>query len=136
MAWTCPNCGKLFRNTSQEHSCARVPVDDHFRGKPAGIRMIYDRLMQEAHRFGDITVNPVKTSIQIKAGATFLSLRPKRERVEIEFFLDREVDKSPITKSFRVSGHRVLHCASLERFEQVDQELIGWLHKSYVLVAG
>jgi hypothetical protein len=136
MTWTCPECGKEFRNPNQEHSCARVPVDEHFRNKPAAMRMIYDRLMMEVHRFGDITVNPVKTSIKIKAGATFLSVGVRKDRLEIEFFLDREVSKPPITKSFRVSGQRVLHCAALEKFEMVNQELVSWLKESFDLVSG
>jgi len=134
--WTCPNCGKKFRNQNQEHSCARVPVDAHLKNKPAGIRMIYDRLMQEVHRFGDISVNPVKSSIQVKAGANFLSIRAKKDRVEIDFFLDREVTKSPISRTFRISAHRVLHSAVLESYEQVNKELVNWLRESYELVAG
>ncbi len=98
--------------------------------------MIYDRLMQEILRFGDVTVNPVKTSIQIKAGATFLSVRPKRDRVEIEFQLGREIAKLPITKTFSISKNRFLHTAILESYEQVDQELTEWLRESYELVSG
>lgn len=136
MTWTCPNCSKEFRNKNQEHSCARVPIDDHFRNKPIEIRMIYDRLMQEIMRFGDVSVNPVKTSIQVKAGATFLSIRPKCDRLEIEFQLGREIAKLPITKVFPISRNRVLHTAILESYEQVDQELTEWLRESYELVSG
>ncbi len=136
MTWICPDCKKEFRNKNQEHSCARVPIDDHFKNKPGQIRMIFDRLMQEAHQFGDISVNPVKTSIQVKAGATFLSVRTKRDRVEIEFQLGREIAKLPITRSFRISKNRVLHTAVLERFDQVNKELVGWLQESYELISG
>ena len=136
MTWICPTCNKKFRNKNQEHSCARVPIDDHFSGKPSNIRMIYDRLMQEVHRFGEVTVNSVKTSIQIKAGATFLSVRPKRDRVEIEFQLGREISTFPITRSFRISKNRVLHSATLESYDQVNQELVRWLRESYELVSG
>lgn len=135
MTWTCPICSKEFRNKNQEHSCARVPVDDHFRNKPVEIRLIYDRLMQEVMRFGDISMNPVKTSIQIKAGATFLSVRPKRDRLEIEFQLGRQIARLPVTKSFDISRNRVLHTAILDSFEQVNQELTEWLREAYELVS-
>ena len=136
MTWTCPTYGREFRNKNQEHSCARVPVDDHFKNKPIEIRMIYDRLMQEVTRFGDISVNPVNTPIQVKAGATFLSVRPKRDRLEIEFQLGREIAKLPVTKSLRISKNRVLHVAVLESYEQVNQELTQWLREAYELVSG
>jgi hypothetical protein len=27
--WTCPECGKKFRNKNQWHSCYRVSLEDH-----------------------------------------------------------------------------------------------------------
>lgn len=134
MPWTCSECGKEFRNPNQEHSCARVPLDEHLKNKPAVIRMIYDRLIMEVQRFGPYTLNPVKSSIQVKAGATFLSIKPKKERLDIEFSLPREVDKPPITKSFRVSGNRVMTCASLDNVMQVNEQLVDWLKESYELI--
>ena len=134
MPWTCPVCKKKFKNRNQEHSCARVPVDAHFKNKPPVIRMIYDRIMQEVQRFGPLTVNPVKSSIQIKAGANFLSVRPKRDRVEIDFFLGRQVGQEPITRSFPVSGNRVLHSAVIEEVGQVDETLVDCLRESYELI--
>lgn len=134
MPWTCPECGKEFKNPNQEHSCARVPLDDHLKNKPVVIRMIYDRLIMEIQRFGPYTLNPVKGSIQVKAGATFLSIHLKRERVDIEFFLPREVDQPPVTKSFRVSGNRVLTCASLDNVMQVDEQLVDLIRESYELI--
>ena len=134
MPWTCPVCKKKFKNPNQEHSCAKVPVDDHFKNKPVAIRMIYDRLIMEVQRFGPYTLNPVKSSIQVKAGATFLSIKPKRDRVDIEFFLPREIDQPPVTKSFRVSANRVLTCATIDSVMQVDEKLVDWLREAYELI--
>jgi len=134
MPWTCPECGKEFKNPNQEHSCVRVPLDEHLKNKPAVIRMIHDRLIMEVQRFGPYTLNPVKSSIQVKAGATFLSIKPKKDRVDLEFFLSREVDQPPITKSFRVSGNSVMTCASLDNVMHVNETLVGWLKESYELI--
>jgi hypothetical protein len=134
MPWTCPACKKKFKNPNQEHSCARVPVDAHLKNKPAAIRMIYDRIIMEVQRFGPYTLNPVKSSIQVKAGATFLSVKPKRDRVDIEFFLSREEGREPVTKCFRVSGNRVLTCATIDNVMQVNERLVGWIRESYELI--
>jgi hypothetical protein len=48
--------------------------------------------MQELNNLAGITVNPVKTSIQIKASATFLSIKVKKTHLELEFQLSEEID--------------------------------------------
>ena len=134
MTWTCPVCKKEFEQRMQPHTCARVPVDIHFRGKPPIIRMIYDRLIQEANRFGRITVNPTESSIEIKSNATFLSICTFSDRVEIKFYLRQFEDREPITSSTRISRERVLHTATLNNIMQVKERLVGWLWESYELV--
>ena len=134
MTWICPVCKKEFEQRMQPHTCARVPVDVHFQGKPPIIRMIYDRLIQEANRFGRITVNPTESSIEVKSSATFLTIRPLADRAEIEFFLRRVEDREPITSSTRISRERVLHTATLDNIMQVKERLVGWLRESYDLV--
>ena len=134
MTWTCPHCKKEFRNKNQVHSCAKVDLEDHLKNKSPQVIATFDRLMRELGKFGEITINPVKTSVQVKAGATFLSIRPKKEYMEIEFQLGDEVDKLPIYKNIRISKNRVLHFAVLKNPQEVNTQLIGWLKKSHELV--
>lgn len=134
MSWKCPKCGKAFRNTNQAHSCYVVTVDDHLKNKSAEVQAIVEKLLNAVAKFGDVTLNPVKSSIQVKAGATFLSIKPKKESVEIEFQLDEEIVQYPIYKYFRVSKNRVLHFASLEKKSDINKTLLSLLKKSYVLI--
>jgi hypothetical protein len=136
MAWTCPDCGKEFRNVNQWHSCVSTSVETHLHGKSVSVRAIVEKLIGNFERLADVTINPVKTSIQVKAGATFLSLRAKKDHVEIEFQLGREVDDFPVFKSVRVSKNRVVHVAILEDMSDVDDKLLGWLRESCDLVRG
>jgi hypothetical protein len=136
MTWKCPQCGKEFRNTNQSHSCNSVDVDVHFKNKSPQVHEIYDKLIMQVKKFGKITFNPVKTSIQLKANSTFLSIKPKRDSIEIEFQLDHEVDEFPIYKNFRISKNRVLHFAVLESTKDIKPSLIRWLKQSYKLASG
>ena len=119
MPWNCPECGKEFRNTNQWHSCARVGVDDHFRNRPAA-RAVFDKLMSELNEIGAFTLDPVKTAIQVRTTSTFLSIKPKKHHLDIEFSLPRVVDEFPIYKSFQISKNRVLHMAIIEEPADVD----------------
>jgi len=134
MTWTCPNCKKEFRNKNQAHSCAKVDLKDHLKNKSPQVIVAFNKLMRELEKFGEITLNPVKTSIQVKAGATFLSIRPKKEHMEIEFQLGEEIDKFPVYKNIRISKNRVLHFAILKSPKEVNTQLVNWLKKSYELV--
>jgi hypothetical protein len=92
MPWSCPNCKKRFKHANQAHSCARLDVAEHFKNKAPRVKATFDRLMTELDKLGKFAVNPVKSSIQIKGGTTFLSIKPMKDHLGIEFLLDSEVD--------------------------------------------
>jgi len=134
MTWICPECKKEFRNKNQAHSCARVDLEHHLKNKSPQVRAAFDRLMRELRKFGEITLNPVKTSIQVKTVSTFLSIRLKKMSIEIEFQLEGEIKEPPVYKNFRISRNRVLHFAVLNSPEDVNAKLMNLLKKSYELV--
>jgi hypothetical protein len=134
MSWTCPDCGKEFRHTNQWHSCETRSVEDHLRGRTPDVRRIVQKLLDAVRGFGDVTLNPVKTSIQLKAGATFLSIRAKKDHVEIEFQSTSEKSAFPVYKSVRISKNRVWHAAVIEEEADVDAGLLGRIRESYNLM--
>jgi len=134
MTWICPNCKKEFKNKNQAHSCTKVDLKEHLKNKSPQVKATFDKLMRELGKLGKITINPVKTSIQVKATATFLSIIPKKDYMEIEFQLGSERDELPVYKNFRISKNRVLHFAILKGPQEVNTKLMNWLKKSYELV--
>jgi hypothetical protein len=135
MSWICPECGKLFRNRNQWHSCFTLNLEDHLRNKPETIRNVVLDLISEVELFGPIELNPVKSVIQVKAGATFLSIKPKKDFVELEFQLGEEIDQFPIHKTVRISRNRVLHFIYIQSGEDINDQLKTWLKDSYLLVS-
>lgn len=134
MSWTCPECGKSFRNKNQWHSCYTLNLDDHLLKKSHEIRELVYQLISKLETFGEIELNPVKSVIQVKAGATFLSIKPKKDYVELEFQLGEEIDEFPIHRTIRISGNRVLHFLCLQTVDDINDQLIRWLKASYLLV--
>jgi hypothetical protein len=110
-------------------------LEDHLRNKPETIRNVVLDLISEVELFGPIELNPVKSVIQVKAGATFLSIKPKKDFVELEFQLGEEIDQFPIHKTVRISRNRVLHFIYIQSGEDINDQLKTWLKDSYLLVS-
>lgn len=133
--WTCPNCDKKFRNVNQWHSCYKSDIDTHFRNKDERVRIIYDKLIDEISKFGKFDLNPVKSAIQFKSGATFLSVKAKKNHIEMEFQLEREYVELPVFRTINISSKRVLHYAAIEDVSDITKELLSLLNESYQLVS-
>ena len=133
MTWICTNCNREFRNTNQWHSCAQVDLKHHLRNKSPEVRATLEKLLREVHKFGNISVDPVKTSIQVKTSVTFLSIQTKKDHLVMYFQMENEVNEFPVYETTRMSKNRVLHAAVLESPEEVDKRLMNWLKKSYKL---
>lgn len=134
MNWICPECGKSFRNKHQWHSCYKLSIEDHLKMRPPRIRELVFLLISEIRQFGSVDINPVKSVIQVKAGATFLSIKPKKDHIELEFQLDETIDYFPVHKYVIISGKRTLHYIYVQEKEDIDDQLLRWLRQSYRLV--
>ena len=104
------------------------------RNKPPEIQEVVYQLISKIKSFGNVEINPVKSVIQMKAGATFLSIKPKNEYVELEFQLGEEINEFPIHRTIRISGNRVLHFMCLQSTAEINDQLIRWLKASYLLI--
>jgi len=132
--WTCPECGRLFKHKHQSHSCLRIDPDEHFRGKSPHVRKIYDELLGEVRKFGEVNVSPVKVGVMLKAKSTFVAVKPKKFWIDIEFILDEQIGEFPVHKTFRYTAGRWAHFVRLERPRDLSKKLLAWLKRSYDLV--
>lgn len=131
--WKCPDCGKKFQKHYHWHGCLATAIENHFKDKPGKIRVLYDKLIQAVENFGKIEVIPLKSSIKISSGKTFLTIRPRKNHLLIEFILPEnvEVDTYRIYTSVKISEHLRLHAAALVLPEEIDPDLIDWLQSSF-----
>ncbi len=133
--WICPKCKKSFRNPDQWHSCAILSIDDHLFDKPSQIVDTVATLLDVVTSFDGVVINPVKSSIQVKCGATFLSFKVKDDHVFMEFQLGRQVDEFPIEKVTPISSKRAIHTMRIDHPQDIDQQVREWLWESYLLVS-
>jgi len=134
MSWICPACKREFKNTNQAHSCVTRDVSEHLAHTSPDAQKAFDKLMRGVRRFGPVSVSSVKHVILLKAGTTFLAIKPKKDRIDIEFLLEKEIVDFRIIKTVRASKRRIAHFSVLEHPRDVNAQLLRWLKQSYILI--
>ncbi|MGI9092825.1 MAG: DUF5655 domain-containing protein [Mycobacteriales bacterium] len=130
--WTCPNCGRAFTRTGQTHVCERWTVEDHTRGKPAGIVDLFQRFVAAARTFGTVELAPVKGQVglrgshRIYAGAV---LKPRG----LEGYIDvaRPIDSQRFRQVVPYTKRLWVHHFRITEPDEFDDEFVGWIGESF-----
>ena len=131
MAYTCPTCKRKLLGPNQFHSCYVTDKATHINKMSTDIASLFEVLLSHLQSFDKIEIIYLKTCVQFKIGATFLSVYPKKDRLILEFQLAREEDQFPIYICKRLSKNRVLHRVALGEIADFDQQLRNWLSEAY-----
>ncbi len=134
--WRCPACGRMFGNRNQPHSCERHAIDAVLDRVPVDIQEICFRIIGTVRAFGPMEIHATRMAIMLKAPSTFAAIKPRRDRVELEFLLSAAWERGPVYRTVRVSTNRVAHCVRLEHARGVTQSLLSLLRRSYRLISG
>jgi hypothetical protein len=134
--WTCPDCGRSFRNANQRHHCERTTVQAQLKNQPEVIVEIYQKIITAVDAIGRYTKSPIRDYIMLKHKSTFLTIKPRKKYLDITFFLDVKTEDFPIFKSLQTSKNRVMHVARFESPKDISPSVKRWLSKSYQLTAG
>jgi Domain of unknown function (DUF5655) len=110
-------------------------VDEHFAGKPDGLRDLYDRLVALAEKFGPVEQDPKKTSIHLNRKTAFAGVAMRKEHLHLTIKSDRPITSPRIIRSEQTSAKRFHHEVKLASPKDLDAELRGWLKAAYDLSA-
>jgi hypothetical protein len=131
--WKCPNCGRIFNRTSQPHSCHRVSLEDHFKNKDLA-KEIFDYLVKEIKdKIGKCKIISISCCVHLFGKYDFLAALPKKDRLEIRFALNRELDTPRLKTSVPMSKKVFKNCFDIKKKEEIDEEFLNWLKESYHL---
>ena len=134
--WTCPNCTRKFRNTNQHHTCQLVDVAHIFKNRPPILEKLYEHILDVANTFDDYRIEPIPYDvIRLKTKSTFVSIKRKKDHLEISFYLNKLEDVPPVAKYLQMSKNRVVHVVSIDAMEDIDSQLIDWMRRSYELIS-
>ena len=116
--WTCPKCGRNFRNINQNHYCGKAPetIEEYIREQPEEVQPLLRQLQETIH--GAIPEAKEKISwsmptfwkgrnlIQFAASQKHIGLYPGAEAVEV--FADRLADYPTCKGTIRLPIDRPL----------------------------
>ena len=128
--WSCPRCGRSFRNPNQWHSCVVVSVDSHFKDKPDWLRESFDAIVCHLQQLAPVSVDAVKTSINLAGTAHFAGVQVARAHMTLEFMLERSVSDPRISRQID-AGTRTSNVVKVSRPEDVDGQLLAWLTEAF-----
>jgi predicted transport protein len=104
-------------------------IAGQFAGPKAGLRPIYDRVLQVVTGLGDdVEVAPKKTMITFKRGKMFACFTPssaKRAELGIALRGDEPTDR------LRASKGMTSHAVWLAEPDELDDEVVDWLQTAY-----
>jgi hypothetical protein len=107
-------------------------VSAQYGGGKAGLKPIYDRIVDQVRAFGgDVEFSPKKTCVSLRRSKQFALIQPSTAtRVDLGIQLKGVPPAGRLEASGSFSS-MVSHRVRLEKPTDVDAELIGWLKRAY-----
>lgn len=113
---------------------AEMHVEEMFGGNKAGLRPIYDRLLELGLAAGpEAKACPCKTIVPLYRNHVFAQIKPTtRTRIDLGFAFGnlaatgRLIDTGGYAKKDRIT-HRI----PISALDEIDEEVTGWLKKAY-----
>ena len=94
---------------------------------------LYRRLITELNKFGKITVEEKRTSFHIKSCAAFAGVHPRKQYFILNIVSAAPIKSPRIVEQEQVSAHRFHNRVKIEKVEDINKELLGWLKEAYTL---
>jgi len=128
--WTCPKCGRQFERRGQFHSCRPFPLALHFEGRPAG-KSLYDQFKKAIKKnTGTFKIESLQCCIHFVSTFTFAAVKIFKNKIKVDFSLDRKIRSNRINRFVQMSAHRYLFAMSIMKEEEIDTELIQWIQEA------
>ena len=128
----CYHC-KQWIAEGVEHDCWTTTEQALTKHLSEELRDAWERLRDTAVEFGDQRVYASHHSIMFSRKSCYFFVRPHRNRLEVVFWLAREVTAPPVRKSLKTSKVKYAHVVHLVHRDQVEAPLTEWLREAYGL---
>jgi hypothetical protein len=113
------------------HSCVRVKIADHFRGKDPLVRQLYRSYREMVRRCGPVTVYANKTGIVFQARVRFAGVTPKKHWLDGAFWLKRRVEHPRFYRIETIPPGDYIHRFRLKTLSDVDRKLAKFVREAY-----
>jgi len=132
MSYICPKCERELVSESQSHYCAKVSLDDLFKGKSDELLLLFDKLLAEVADWPDVLVGTTPNCITFVHRQTFFVIRPMQKQLDLKFYSANPIEL-PQIKTVAVAG-RYQNSIRLSNVNELRPQLFGWIRDSYDLL--
>ena len=108
---------------------------DHLKDKEPVVSAIYEKLINELHKFGALKIEPRKTSIHLGNRFGFAGIYTRKDYMNLEVHLKNKLTSKRVSKVEQASPNRFHHTIKISTPKEVDKELLDWLKQAYDLKA-
>lgn len=129
--WTCPKCGRQFERKGQTHSCKLFPLEEHFTRKDHG-KTLYKKFKDAVkNRLGDFKIESLECCIHFVSTFTFTAVKIFKDKIVVDFSLDRNLGVERAKKNTKFSAHRYLYYIEIRAENEIDEELMNWVQEAF-----
>jgi len=108
-------------------------VESHFTDKDPLVRAIYEKLLVEMRRFGEVAEEPKKTSIHLVNKSAFAGISTQKAALLLNIKSSTPINSPRFSPPEKVSANRYHQELKLHNPDEVDAEVLGWLRQAYLL---
>lgn len=129
--WKCPKCGHRFVTRNLWHSCVRVALVDHFRGKPIQRKKTWDHWLAAARECGRVQAYAQKSRIVIQARVRFAGAVVRTSYLDASLWLRRRATHPRLRRVEDYGPLGVGHHFRLEVPTDIDAPLRALMREAY-----
>ncbi len=130
----CYHC-KQWVKPGEAHDCWTTTEAALTRELTEDLREAWERLRETAVTFGDQRIYASHNSIMFARKACYFFVRPKKNFLEVCFFLGRALRASQVRRADRTSKSKVAHIIQIKHRDQVEAPITDWLEEAYAFAS-
>lgn len=133
MPYICPKCERELVSEHQSHYCAKVSLDDLFKGKSDELLLLFDKLLAEVADWPDVLVGTTPNCVTFVHRQTFFVIRPMQKHLDLKFYSAKPIEMPHLVKSIATAG-RYQNNIRLNNVNDLRPQLFVWVRESYELL--
>ena len=126
----CYHC-KQWVKPGEPHDCWTTTEAALTRELTEDLREAWERLRETAVTFGDQRIYASHNSIMFARKACYFFVRPKKNFLEVCFFLGRALRAPQVRRAIRTSKSKVAHIIQIKHRDQVEAPITDWIEEAY-----
>jgi len=133
MSWICPKCERELKHVNATHYCIKVSVESLFKGRPAELELVFDKILAEVTDWDDVLISTSKNCIVFVHKRTFFVIRPMQKQLELKFYSKTKPESPIILKSTFHAG-KFENSTRISQLTGLTMELFKMIKESYILL--